>query len=296
MMKGISIFRRDGVLPVTIAVVASMLFVVMSTSAATTISTDITTGGAVYATGTLQATGAVITYGAGTFGDAAGDFQIFGGQLQASSTALFGGAVTVYGAATFGDAAADYQIFVGQLQASSTALFGGAVTTYGNATLGDAVGDSVTANAYFTQLRIGTGTTFDQIGTVGADELGVEGDAEIDGTLSIGTAASTTALRVGSDQISTINGLIFGFCNIPNTEVTATSSSYADCTGATGVTSSYRVFVQATSSLPTGLIVEAASSTATTGTINVRIFNDFASSTPSILNTGAVSLNFWAVR
>src|SRR3989344_1771430 len=274
MMKGISIFRRDGVLPVTIAVVASMLFVVMSTSAATTISTDITTGGAVYATGTLQATGAVITYGAGTFGDAAGDFQIFGGQLQASSTALFGGAVTVYGAATFGDAAADYQIFVGQLQASSTALFGGAVTTYGNATLGDAVGDSVTANAYFTQLRIGTGTTFDQIGT----------------------AASTTALRVGSDQISTINGLIFGFCNIPNTEVTATSSSYADCTGATGVTSSYRVFVQATSSLPTGLIVEAASSTATTGTINVRIFNAFASSTPSILNTGAVSLNFWAVR
>src|SRR3989338_10664440 len=262
MMKGISIFRRDGVLPVTIAVVASMLFVVMSTSAATTISTDITTGGAVYATGTLQATGAVITYGAGTFGDAAGDFQILGGQLQASSTALFGGAVT----------------------------------TYGNATLGDAVGDSVTANAYFTQLRIGTGTTFDQIGTVGADELGVEGNAEIDGTLSIGTAASTTALRVGNDQVSTISGLIFGFCNIPNTAITSTSSSYADCSGATGVTSSYRVFVQATSSLPVGLHIEAASSTATTGTINVRIFNDFASSTPSILNTGAVSLNFWAVR
>mgnify|MGYP001566403150 CR=1 FL=1 len=168
MMKGISIFRRDGVLPVTIAVVASMLFVVMSTSAATTISTDITTGGAVYATGTLQATGAVITYGAGTFGDAAADYQIFGGQLQASSTALFGGAVTVYG----------------------------------DSTIGDAVTDSVTANAYFTQLRIGTGSTFGNIGTVGADELGVEGAVEIDGAayLDGGVYASST-LQVTNDVV-----------------------------------------------------------------------------------------------
>lgn len=69
----------------------------------------------------------------------------------------------------------------GAMTASSTVQITGAVTTYGNVTLGDAVADSVTANGYFTQLRIGTGSTFGNIGTVGADELGVEGDVEIDG-------------------------------------------------------------------------------------------------------------------
>lgn len=202
MMKGISIFRRDGVLPITIAVVVSVLFVVGSTSGATTISTDITTGGNVNATGTLQATGAVTTYGAGTFGDAAGDFQIFGGQLQASSTALFGGAVTTYGASTFGDAATDINIFTGTLQASTTALFTGAVTTYGNATLGDTVSDSVTANAYFTQLRIGTGSTFGNIDTVGADELGVEGAVEIDGAAYLdGAVYASSTLQATGDVV-----------------------------------------------------------------------------------------------
>ncbi|KKW44689.1 MAG: hypothetical protein UY94_C0016G0007, partial [Parcubacteria group bacterium GW2011_GWA2_56_21] len=63
MMKGISVFRRDGVLPVTIAVVVSVLFVVGSVSGATTISTDITTGGNVNATGTLAVTGVSSLYG-----------------------------------------------------------------------------------------------------------------------------------------------------------------------------------------------------------------------------------------
>ena len=37
--------------------------------------------------------------------------------------------------------------------------------------------------AYFEAVRIGTGATFGNIGTVTADELGVEGNVEIDGTL-----------------------------------------------------------------------------------------------------------------
>lgn len=74
----------------------------------------------------------------------------------------------------------------------------------GNSTIGSAVSDSVTANAYFTQLRIGTGATFDAIGAVGADELGVEGNAEIDGTLRVDGLVSATA---GADLGSSTTGV-----------------------------------------------------------------------------------------
>src|SRR3989338_794830 len=112
-MKVISMFRKGGVVPVTIAATISLFLVVSVVQATTTISTDVTTQGALSVTGASTLTGAV--------------------------------------------------------------------TTAGAATLGDAVGDSVTANAYFTQLRIGTGSTFGNIGDVGADELGVEGAMEVDG-------------------------------------------------------------------------------------------------------------------
>ena len=121
-----------------------------------------------------------------------------------------------------------------------------------------------------------------------------------DGTIAISATnvtfdgtASTTNLRVGSDTVSSIAGMIFGYCTIATVTVNATSTAYRDCTGATGVTDSYRVFVQATSSLPAGLVVEAASSTATTGTINLRIGNNTAGANTA---TGIVSFNFWAVR
>lgn len=58
----------------------------------------------------------------------------------------------------------------------------GASALNGNVTLGDTVADIITANGYLTQARIGTGSTFGHISTVGADELGVEGEMEVDGT------------------------------------------------------------------------------------------------------------------
>jgi hypothetical protein len=54
----------------------------------------------------------------------------------------------------------------------------------------------------------------------------------------------------------------------------------------------------ATSSLPTSLIVQAASSTGV-AKINLRILNTgYANGTPtgSTQATGVISLNFWAVR
>lgn len=93
-----------------------------------------------------------------------------------------------------------YATSAGALFASSTLQTTGALTTYGNVTLGDAVGDVITVNGYLTQARIGTGTTFDHVATIGADELGVEGEVEFDGTAWFDglLQASSTALFGGS--------------------------------------------------------------------------------------------------
>ncbi|OGG72561.1 hypothetical protein A3A38_04450 [Candidatus Kaiserbacteria bacterium RIFCSPLOWO2_01_FULL_53_17] len=186
---------------------------------------------------------------------------------------------------------------VGLVQAATTistnVVTEGDLQVDGNSTIGSAVGDSVTANAYFTQLRIGTGSTFGHIGTVGADELGVEGDIEIDGTAYFDGLASTTALKVGDDSdVTTINGMIFGYCTLASVTVVATSTAQTHCTGATGLIANDRVWVMATSSLPAGLVVSAASSTAAS-IIGVRVTNATAGADTA---TGAVSLHFWAVR
>ncbi|MEY4747244.1 MAG: hypothetical protein RLZZ416_293 [Candidatus Parcubacteria bacterium] len=125
------------------------------------------------------------------------------------------------------------------------------------------------------------------------------GNTTLTGTLAVTGAstftgvASTTTFKAGNDQVSTISGLIFGTCTASLT-VTASTSAYANCTGATGVTSSYKVFVQATSSIPVRLTIVAASSTATSGTIQLLVFNTGigGGDVSSSVNT----LNFWAIR
>lgn len=106
----------------------------------------------------------------------------------------------------------------------------------------------------------------------------------------VGTA-STTSLIVGGNG-TTLNGVISGFCTIPATTVTASSTNYANCTGATGVLANDRVLVMATSSLPVNFIIQSASSTAA-ATINVQILN-----TGMIAGTatGINSFNFWDFR
>jgi len=89
--------------------------------------------------------------------------------------------------------------------------------------------------------------------------LHVGGNADVDGTLNIGE---------GTD----INKLVFGVCNIATVSVTASSTAFIDCTGATGVAVGDYVFVTATSSLPTNFTIQAASSTVA-NTINLRILN-----------------------
>ncbi len=115
-------------------------------------------------------------------------------------------------------------------------------------------------------------------------------------TMKLVGTASTSAIKVGDEaDASTINGLIFGYCTADIT-VTASSTAYVDCTAtpASAVQSGDRVFVQATSSMPTQLVVIAASSTASAGTIQLRVLN--TGITAGDVSSSVNSLNFWAVR
>ena len=187
----------------------------------------------------------------------------------------------------------------GTLAVTGASTLTGAVTTAGDVTLCDAVADAVTANGYFTQLRIGTGSTFGHIGTVGADELGVEGDIEVDGTAYFDGTASTSALKVGDEPNQpTINGMVFGYCSFADVgSFTASTTVYVTCTvpsSLTGsLTTSDTVFVQATSSFDTGFLITGATTTGIS-TVGLRVLNTAINSNDTTL--GGTSVSFWALR
>src|SRR3989344_5048548 len=174
---------------------------------------------------------------------------------------------------------------------------GGDLTVSGSSTIGDAVTDAVTANAYFTQMRIGTGSTFDIIGTVGADELGVEGAMEVDGTATFSGLASTSSIKVGDEPAPTvINGIVAGTCTFQSVAVVASSSAFAICAPTTSgsLQSGDYVMVMATSSLALRFQIHSASSTAD-AMISVQVTNSnwpVGQSTATGVNT----VQFWAWR
>lgn len=208
-----------------------------------------------------------------------------------------GGALTVTGASTL----------TGAVWATSTLQVTGAVTTYGSVTLGDAVDDVITATGYFTQARIGTGSTFGHIGTVGADELGVEGDIEIDGTTWFDgiLQASSTALFGGAVTIGdavtdtlTISAGTVAMSNnatttIPNTKVTA-------WTIATSTTATMPTLTISTASSPAGLVGIATATPSTALDVNgyIRVMYAATSTACAPIIEGAIFYNdannfFW---
>ncbi|QQG38320.1 MAG: hypothetical protein HYS26_02095 [Candidatus Kaiserbacteria bacterium] len=177
-------------------------------------------------------------------------------------------------------------LVVATVQAATT--ISTSISTDGNLTVSGTASTTLFSSngtAYFGATAT---TTISSAGVIAA-----VGDVTVGDDLTVTGTASSTDLIVGNDQVSTISGMIFGACNIASVAVTASSTAYVNCTGATGVTSSYKVFVQATSSFPTQLTIRAASSTATTGTINLLLVNDGITGGNS---SGAASINFWAVR
>lgn len=113
----------------------------------------------------------------------------------------------------------------------------------------------------------------------------------------VGTA-STSAITVGDEPAApTINGMVFGYCSFGNTTVTASSTAYFNCTAipAGALVENDRVFVQATGTLDTGFVFEAASTTGVS-TIQIRVRNVSGELAAPDTTMGAASINFWAVR
>ncbi|OGG63080.1 hypothetical protein A3C21_04560 [Candidatus Kaiserbacteria bacterium RIFCSPHIGHO2_02_FULL_59_21] len=105
-MKGISILKSQA-MPILIAVIISVLFVVASVHAATTVSTSITTGGNINATGTLQATGATTLYGALT--------------VSGTGATALGGTLAVTGNTSLAQASSTNQTLSGNLWVNGNA-------------------------------------------------------------------------------------------------------------------------------------------------------------------------------
>ncbi|MDP3934666.1 MAG: hypothetical protein Q8Q46_00350, partial [Candidatus Giovannonibacteria bacterium] len=120
----------------------------------------------------------------------------------------------------------------------------------------------------------------------------VVGDFRASNLLTAGTASSTSLL-VGSEPNNTVSGIMFGFCTIADISVVVASSTVqTTCAGATSMTASYRVFVQATSSMPRQIVIQSA--TSSVGAVEIRLYN----STGGIGTPAAepVSLNYWAIK
>ncbi|MBI4224756.1 MAG: hypothetical protein HY617_00320 [Candidatus Sungbacteria bacterium] len=115
-------------------------------------------------------------------------------------------------------------------------------------------------------------------------------------TFEVVGTASTTNLIVGGNGTS-LAGIVAGYCTFADvSSFTASTTKFADCTTTpTGALStSHRVFVQATSSMETMYVIQAASSTGIS-TINLRILNTGLDGSGDTTLSGT-SINFWAFK
>ena len=255
----------------------------------------------------------------GTF-DASG-VSVFNGQLQASSTALLGAAATFYSTVGIGTATPAQLFSVqgnalisGNLTSVANITATGTLNVTGLTTLGNATGTqlTVTSNSYLSTTGIGTtspsnffsvhGNTLFSGNLTSVANITATGTLNVTGltTLTYATTtsvtftgtASTTNLVVGGAG-SNIAGINFGFCNIPNSTIAASTTAAVNCTSATGVAVADRVFVMATTSLPTNFAVLSASSSAAT-VISLYIAN--LGHPTAVTTTGNISLNFISLR
>ncbi len=376
MKSYLSFFRNSQFQSVLAGALLAGLFTAASVYGATTISTNISTGGTLSATGASTLTGAVTTAGAVTLGDAAGDAIIITGNASTSNSFEVNNDLYVNGYATTTGASGNFatagtltaigqttlvnasttrlSIFsnlliggtstttivggsapstipyasttaldvVSQLGVFGTASFGGTATTTVNSagviatqtkaantiTFASTTGIDISGYASSTRISCLNNCAFGSTATTTIDSTGViSTQTTLANTITYAsttavtaTTASTTNLIVGGDSANgTLAGIIFGTCNLTLVQMSATSSIGIPCTSATGVTSSYKVFVSATSTLATstlltgntgGFVVSGASSTAA-NVIGVQITNFTGA-----INTPSGTLNFWAVR
>lgn len=300
MSKIFSFYKSRGPVSVILSVVLSVLFVVAVVEAATTIGLNINTEG------TLTVTGSYSYALMGTTTQSGLSILT----LEATSTVAI--PLTIRG---YENQTADlFRLHdVGGTELFAFDAFGNASTTMisttgniwvnGYATTTGSTGAIATEG---TLLVTGLSTLLGGATTTTLTLLNGEVISNaIDGTITLEATtmvlvgiASTSAIRVGDKaNVSTINGLVFGYCTFAAANVSASSTVMFSCTGATGLVSDDRVFVQATSSLPANFIIQHASTTAD-GIIQVDIYNTgyLNGVGTGEVTTGVNSLNFWAVR
>jgi len=250
-------FKNRSFYSVLFSVVLSVVIVAGAAGAATTISTNINTGG------TLTVTGATSLNASTTIGSAdSNTFQIWANASTTNSftvnTILYvDGATLLNGNVTLGDAASDV------------------ITLTGNAT---------TSNSFQVGLDSAAAANGDLYVSGMATTTGSSGDIATQGTLTVGGDVSGTA----------VDRIFAGVCNFAATvTISASTTGYVICENATGITETDRVLVMATSSLPENFMIQSASSTPTNGAISVLIYNTGQVAGDV---TGVRSLNYWAFR
>lgn len=260
-----------GVIPVTLSVVFSVFFVVAVVQGATTISTNVSTGGTLAVTGLSslsQASSTMFSANSAYFGGSATATISTAGVVSFPSTFSVTGLSTLLGGAT----------------TTTLTLLNGEVIS--NATDGVVQTNGIASSTSVTLLNGETITN----ATDGTITFGATN------TVLVGTASSS-AIKVGDEPATpTINGLVFGYCSFADvTSFTASTTQFFDCTTtpAGALLTTDRVFVQATSSFDAPFIIQSASSTGVS-TINLRVVNTGLGTADATL--GGASINFWAVR
>lgn len=153
----------------------------------------------------------------------------------------------------------------------------------------DVTGKATLANASTTMLTSTGNVWVNGYATTTASN----GNIATAGNISAEGTASTTNLIVGGNS-TTVGGIAFGYCTISDSAtITASTSKMFTCSNATNITTSHRVFLQATSSLPSGLSIQTASSSAAS-TIQLTIFNHLPTGVATA--PGAISINFLGIR
>ncbi len=196
---------------------------------------------------------------------------------------------------TLAGASAAIILLAGVAQASSTISTN--ISTDGTLS---ATGLSSFANASSTMLSVGSA----YFGATATSTFDSAGNLAVIGTLGVTgatTLASTTATGMKVGQVGTrMTRIVSGYCVTGSTAISfgsnaSTTLTYMECTpsGGTSILSTGdRVFVQATSSLPYHVVLQAASTTSG-GLISVALAN---TSTSTATGAAVYAFNFWAFQ
>lgn len=243
--------------------------------AATTISTNVSTGGTLSVTGASTLTGLTSMVQASSTRFSVHDIAYFGG--TATSTFSSAGVLTAVGNTSLVTAST-----------SGAVSIAGALWVGGNATTTAAGAISTQSTLGVTGLSTLTGGFVSQASSTVVGAVTVTGDT---------TLASTTATAFKVGQTGTrMTAAVTGYCTFTDVTLAASSTAgFADCTAVPAgvLVSGDRVFVQATSSFEAPFIITAASTTGVS-TIQLRILNTGLGTADGTLS--GTSVNFWAVR